>query len=173
MLSDARRRLRRRPPPHRHTMSTTTTTEELKKLAGGKAIKSKNQLRRLKQKQKKLAQPGDDHQQQTNGNVDQDVTMDVDDDVKSGVKQETNDSLLMTDIDLKAPGLEAFAQVFARFQVPEDSSAVSVLLSFWWRGGGCWLLVQCIVLSLSMAAWLGSSFEVVEIESCTVILYSS
>ena len=102
--------------------ATATTTEELKKLAGGKAIKSKNQLRRLKQKQKKLQQPGDE-----NGNVDQDVNMDVDDDVKSGVKQETNDSLLMTDIDLKAPGLEAFAQVFARFQIPEDSSTVSMI----------------------------------------------
>ncbi|KAH6902750.1 spliceosome associated protein [Coprinopsis sp. MPI-PUGE-AT-0042] len=100
------------------TATTTNGTDELKKLAGGKAIKSKNQLRRLKQKQKKL--------QGENGHAvaDQDVNMEVDDDVKSGVKQETNDSLLMTDIDLKAPGLEAFAQVFARFQVPDDPSVV-------------------------------------------------
>ena len=48
--------------------------------------------------------------------------MDVDN--KSNVKQESSDAMVMDDIDIKAPGIEAFADVFARFQLPPDETTV-------------------------------------------------
>lgn len=47
--------------------------------------------------------------------------MDVD-----AVKPEPADSMLTDEIDFKAPGLEAFAEVFARFQLPPDASTTTV-----------------------------------------------
>ncbi|KAF6763483.1 spliceosome associated protein [Ephemerocybe angulata] len=92
----------------------------LRELAGGKAIKSKNQLRRLKQKQKKVVAASVEPTPEPNGNDNQeDSKMEVDE--KPSVMQEL---LAMDDIDFKAAGLEAFADVFARFQLPSESSSI-------------------------------------------------
>ncbi|RXW14786.1 hypothetical protein EST38_g11069 [Candolleomyces aberdarensis] len=91
-----------------------TSAAALKELTGGKPIKSKNQLRRLKLKQKKAIEATatpEPAQQQDEGNMDVDA-----------VKPEPTDSMLTDDIDFKTPGLEAFADVFARFQLPPDAS---------------------------------------------------
>ena len=52
-------------------------------------------------------------------------------DDKSNVKQELSDAMVMDDIDVKAPGMEAFADVFARFQLPPDEATVRA--SFYFR----------------------------------------
>lgn len=46
----------------------------------------------------------------------------VEDDKSGVLKKEEEYS--MDDVDLKAPDLAAFAEVFARFQLPEDSNSV-------------------------------------------------
>ncbi|KAF9473856.1 DUF382-domain-containing protein [Pholiota conissans] len=78
----------------------------------GKHIKSKNQLRRLKQKQKKLSEQD---KTETNGTV------------KSGASQReekpANVEYVSEQLDLSDAGLEAFSDVFARFQLPPDESA--------------------------------------------------
>lgn len=51
--------------------------------------------------------------------------MDVDE--NSNVKQGSSDAMVTDDIDVKAPGMEAFAEVFARFQLPPDESVVRTL----------------------------------------------
>ncbi|KAG2019674.1 spliceosome associated protein 145, variant 2 [Coprinopsis cinerea AmutBmut pab1-1] len=94
--------------------------EDLKALNGGKPIKSKNQLRRLKQKQKKAAQPQQrQEEQQKEEKENEDVKMEVDEDSKASVKQ-----FVVEEDDFKAPGFEAFADVFAKFQAPAESVAV-------------------------------------------------
>jgi splicing factor 3B subunit 2 len=52
--------------------------------------------------------------------------MDVDE--KSNVKQNSSDAMVTDDIDVKAPGMEAFAEVFARFQLPPDETTVRTLI---------------------------------------------
>ncbi|KAK7060566.1 hypothetical protein VNI00_001332 [Paramarasmius palmivorus] len=86
--------------------------ESTAKVNGHTKIKSKNQLRRLKNKQKKAAQ-----QETTSEN-----------DAKEDVKTEQNGSIDSSDnveyvfeqLDVNGPGLEAFSDVFARFQLPPE-----------------------------------------------------
>ncbi|KAK7470569.1 hypothetical protein VKT23_001993 [Stygiomarasmius scandens] len=77
-----------------------------------KPIKSKNQLRRLKQKQKKS-------EKSQNGAADTDVS--ESEDVRPDVGP--NVEYVFEQLDTNASALEAFSDVFARFQLPpEDSS---------------------------------------------------
>ncbi|TFK19161.1 DUF382-domain-containing protein [Coprinopsis marcescibilis] len=94
------------------------TVTDLKQLTGGKPIKSKNQLRRLKQRQRKVVS-GHESSTAVSESEGDDSKMDVDDGTlktKQGARED------YFEVDLKAPGLEAFAGVFARFQVQDDSS---------------------------------------------------
>ncbi|KAH9833057.1 uncharacterized protein C8Q71DRAFT_776295 [Rhodofomes roseus] len=82
--------------------------------ANGK-IKSKNQLRRLKAKQKKA-------EKQTNGNGDLNAESDTD------VKMEGPDTPMDVEyvpeqLDVKGPALDEFSDVFARFQLPPEASS--------------------------------------------------
>ncbi|PPQ78429.1 hypothetical protein CVT25_011874 [Psilocybe cyanescens] len=75
----------------------------------GKTIKSKNQLRRLKQKQKKQAEHNKD------ATYDESATeSERDDDRPSNVEY------VSEQLDLNDAGLEAFSDVFARFQLPSE-----------------------------------------------------
>jgi splicing factor 3B subunit 2 len=77
--------------------------------ANGKQNKSKNQLRREKAKQKKVQQ----QTQEANG----------DSKVKSEPESEPerNVEYVSEQLDVKGPALEAFSDVFARFQLPPDA----------------------------------------------------
>ncbi|KIK68056.1 hypothetical protein GYMLUDRAFT_155584 [Collybiopsis luxurians FD-317 M1] len=80
----------------------------------GKQIKSKNQLRRLKQKQKKS--------QQTSSNGNETDTEDGD---KLQVEPPVgNVEYVPEQLDVSGSALEAFSDVFARFQLPPDESSV-------------------------------------------------
>ncbi|KAJ3937280.1 MAG: DUF382-domain-containing protein [Lentinula lateritia] len=82
----------------------------------GKAVKSKNQLRRLKQKQKKASQPS------ANGNE-----TDTEDGGKSemaeSLSSDSNVEYVPEQLDVQGSALEAFSDVFARFQLPPDESS--------------------------------------------------
>ncbi|PPQ64812.1 hypothetical protein CVT26_002644 [Gymnopilus dilepis] len=78
----------------------------------GKPIKSKNQLRRLKQKQKKLAEQ---EKKPDGAQPDEDVKME---DVKP-----SNVEYVPEQVDLNDTGLQAFSDVFARFQLPPDETS--------------------------------------------------
>ncbi|KAJ7115803.1 hypothetical protein C8R44DRAFT_880220 [Mycena epipterygia] len=80
---------------------------------GVKAIKSKNQLRRLKHKQRKAAAV--DKPPATNAGTDRTDAMNVDD--------EDNVEYVSEQLDANGSVLEAFSDVFARFQLPPDESA--------------------------------------------------
>ncbi|KAJ8522887.1 hypothetical protein ONZ45_g606 [Pleurotus djamor] len=76
--------------------------------SNGKSIKSKNQLRRLKVKQKKAA-----------GQQDKEETPDVKPEIKvQEIPQ--NVEYVSEQLDVSDPALEAFSDVFARFQLPPD-----------------------------------------------------
>ncbi|TFK91760.1 DUF382-domain-containing protein [Polyporus arcularius HHB13444] len=92
------------------TQVETATTNGIK--ANGK-IKSKNQLRRLKAKQKKA----EEKTVKVNGTHDEDVKMEVD--------GPQNVEYVSEQLDVKDPALEAFSNVFARFQAPPESTAPS------------------------------------------------
>ncbi|KAG5640090.1 hypothetical protein DXG03_001258 [Asterophora parasitica] len=77
--------------------------------ANGKAIKSKNQLRRLKAKQKKA-------EVATNGVEEKPVKADE-------PEQPSNVVYVYEQLDVKGTPLEAFSDVFARFQLPPDESS--------------------------------------------------
>ncbi|KAJ7155572.1 DUF382-domain-containing protein [Mycena crocata] len=80
---------------------------------GVKAIKSKNQLRRLKHKQRK-ATAAEKPPQVTNGVADNADAMNVDDD--------DNVEYVSEQLDANGSVLEAFSDVFARFQLPPEES---------------------------------------------------
>ncbi|KAH9930663.1 uncharacterized protein B0H18DRAFT_872833 [Fomitopsis serialis] len=80
--------------------------------ANGK-IKSKNQLRRLKAKQKKAEKP-------TNGNDESDADVKMED---AGVPMDVE--YVPEQLDVKGPALEEFSDVFARFQLPAEASSPS------------------------------------------------
>ncbi|KAF9556170.1 DUF382-domain-containing protein [Agrocybe pediades] len=84
-------------------------------MLNGKPIKSKNQLRRLKQKQKKEAE-----RQTTPVSETKDTKMEDEDGKVDG---SSNVEYVSEQLDLKDAGLEAFSDVFARFQLPPDESA--------------------------------------------------
>ncbi|KAJ7449551.1 DUF382-domain-containing protein [Mycena latifolia] len=80
---------------------------------GVKAIKSKNQLRRLKHKQRK-ASTAENAPSQDNASTDGGDAMNVDDD--------DNVEYVSEQLDANGSVLEAFSDVFARFQLPPDES---------------------------------------------------
>ncbi|KAF9462711.1 DUF382-domain-containing protein [Collybia nuda] len=87
--------------------------ENAKIKANGKAIKSKNQLRRLKQKQKKVEAVTT----VCNG-TDENVSPNkVEEDVESNVVY------VSEQLDVKGAALEAFSDVFARFQLPPEETS--------------------------------------------------
>ncbi|KDR81359.1 hypothetical protein GALMADRAFT_113566 [Galerina marginata CBS 339.88] len=93
---------------------TNVVTDGATKLSkvevNGKSAKSKNQLRRLKQKQKKLVEQS---KPSTNGSMEDDES-----DVKPSIVEYVSEQL-----DLNDAGLEAFSEVFARFQLPPEESS--------------------------------------------------
>jgi len=108
-----------------------------KKIINGKPIKSKNQLRRLKQKQKKqsvssyssrtceFANSYFVEQDQQDGAVNgssngDDMKMEED-------ERPANVEYVSEQLDLSDAGLEAFSDVFARFQLPPEESSVRVM----------------------------------------------
>uniref|UniRef100_A0A8H8CNN0 PSP proline-rich domain-containing protein n=1 Tax=Psilocybe cubensis TaxID=181762 RepID=A0A8H8CNN0_PSICU len=78
----------------------------------GKAIKSKNQLRRLKQKQKKQAEQNKERSRSES------VT-----ESEREEERPSNVEYVSEQLDLSDAGLEAFSDVFARFQLPPDESS--------------------------------------------------
>ncbi|KAG0707825.1 hypothetical protein DFH29DRAFT_599896 [Suillus ampliporus] len=78
--------------------------------ANGKAIKSKNQLRRAKAKEKKVLAAQTAHE--PNGNSD---TVKQEEDGPVG-----NVEYVIEQLDVKDPALEVFSDIFARFQAPQD-----------------------------------------------------
>jgi len=102
-------------------------TESLKKY--GKMVKSKNQLRRLKQKQKKQTVCLSGCQvfylltlQQEKGKGDSN-TRDPSEELES---MDGQVEYVAEQLDLSEAGLEAFSDVFARFQLPPEESSVRV-----------------------------------------------
>ncbi|KAF8889874.1 hypothetical protein BD779DRAFT_1519394 [Infundibulicybe gibba] len=91
-------------------VATVVNGDKTGSQTNGKVIKSKNQLRRLKQKQKKLAPP-------TNGSDGGDVKME---DMRT--VEASNVEYVSEQLDIKGSALEAFSDVFARFQAPPDES---------------------------------------------------
>ncbi|KAJ7760402.1 DUF382-domain-containing protein [Mycena metata] len=83
---------------------------------GVKAVKSKNQLRRLKHKQRR-AVAGENPSQQTNGT--NGTTSDAD---AMNVDDEDNVEYVSEQLDANNSVLEAFSDVFARFQLPPEES---------------------------------------------------
>ncbi|KAJ7918973.1 DUF382-domain-containing protein [Mycena leptocephala] len=81
---------------------------------GVKAIKSKNQLRRLKQKQRRVVAV-EKPPQDANGGTESADAMNVDDD--------DNVEYVSEQLDANGSVLEAFSDVFARFQLPPEESA--------------------------------------------------
>ncbi|KAK2459510.1 hypothetical protein APHAL10511_008494 [Amanita phalloides] len=83
-------------------------------------IKSKNQLRRLKIKQKKtqLKDKNGFQNGQEQNDDDMEVKMEIDDDVDSNVEY------VSEQLDIKGAALEAFSNVFARFQPPPEEITV-------------------------------------------------
>ncbi|TDL27333.1 DUF382-domain-containing protein [Rickenella mellea] len=79
----------------------------------GKAIKSKNQLRRLKAKQKKTEGAKND---EVNG-----ILRTQGDELET---EESNVEYVSEQLDIKDAALEAFSDVFARFQLPPDEVTV-------------------------------------------------
>ncbi|KAL0576925.1 hypothetical protein V5O48_005071 [Marasmius crinis-equi] len=77
-----------------------------------KPIKSKNQLRRLKQKQKKANAPAQDEQQENSKPEEQ----------QQSSAAPNNVEYVFEQLDVKDPGLEAFSDVFARFQAPPEET---------------------------------------------------
>ena len=106
--------------------------------ANGK-IKSKNQLRRLKAKQKKaeksaavrsfyiyLLRSGlilHSYKPETNGHTSEDVKMEEEYDGPQNVEY------VSEQLEVKGAALEAFSDVFARFQPPPESNVVRVSVS--------------------------------------------
>nr|VWO98897.1 Arf family GTPase [Ganoderma boninense] len=82
--------------------------------ANGK-VKSKNQLRRMKAKAKK-AEEKVTKSEEVNGAVDEDVTM--------GEEKPQHVEYVSEQLDVKDPALEAFSNVFARFQAPAEITTV-------------------------------------------------
>ncbi|KAI0807861.1 DUF382-domain-containing protein [Fomes fomentarius] len=87
-----------------------TTVNGIK--ANGK-IKSKNQLRRLKAKQKKAEA---ETVKDVNGQHDEDIEMEK--------VEPQNVEYVSEQLDVKDPALEAFSNVFARFQLPPETATV-------------------------------------------------
>ncbi|KAF7370735.1 PSP domain-containing protein [Mycena sanguinolenta] len=81
---------------------------------GGKTVKSKNQLRRLKHKQRR-ATTAQNPPQDTNARTETADDMNVDDD--------DNVEYVSEQLDANGSILEAFSDVFARFQLPPEESA--------------------------------------------------
>ncbi|KAH8117397.1 hypothetical protein DFH11DRAFT_1574767 [Phellopilus nigrolimitatus] len=102
-------------------MATTTSSVTLNGIAGVKAngkIKSKNQLRRAKAKAKKTAGTADDQERSSETAYE---------DVKTGGEVKTDERVFGPNVEyvpepleVKDPALEAFSDVFARFQLPPD-----------------------------------------------------
>ncbi|THH12938.1 hypothetical protein EW146_g7231 [Bondarzewia mesenterica] len=78
-------------------------------------VKSRNQLRRQKLKQRKTAQTA----QESNG----DIAME-NDEVKKEERTNENVEYVSEQLDVKGPALEAFSDVFARFQFSPEADAV-------------------------------------------------
>lgn len=107
----------------------------------GKAIKSKNQLRRLKQKQKKQtvrpsALCSSYHAAHLTGLPDA-VLQEHEKPTENGVatqayspedEKPSNVEYVSEQLDLSDAGLEAFSDVFARFQLPPEESLVSSVM---------------------------------------------
>ncbi|KAH8106909.1 hypothetical protein BXZ70DRAFT_915574 [Cristinia sonorae] len=83
----------------------------------GKKIKSKNQLRRLKAKQKKAEVREKSETPDANG----DTTMRESEEQEDAQSQ--NVEYVSEQLDVKGSALEAFSDVFARFQLPPESSS--------------------------------------------------
>ncbi|CAA7271100.1 unnamed protein product [Cyclocybe aegerita] len=83
-----------------------------KQKLNGKPIKSKNQLRRLKQKQKKQLE-----QENVTANGIQ-----KDEEREDGEDKPSNVEYVSEQLDITDAGLEAFSDVFARFQLPPEES---------------------------------------------------
>ncbi|KAF8902769.1 hypothetical protein CPB84DRAFT_1746502 [Gymnopilus junonius] len=92
-------------------IASNGTNGVTKNLVNGKAIKSKNQLRRLKQKQKKLA----DQEKPA-----MDVKVEEEDQRED---KPSNVEYVSEPLDLNDAGLQAFSDVFARFQLPPDETS--------------------------------------------------
>ncbi|KAF5378343.1 hypothetical protein D9615_008709 [Tricholomella constricta] len=84
--------------------------EDTSAKANGKAIRSKNQLRRLKAKQKKTEASTNDTEEKPAQN-------------KEHAVQPANVVYVSEQLDVKGTPLEAFADVFARFQPPPDETS--------------------------------------------------
>ncbi|KAF8634511.1 hypothetical protein AX15_000844 [Amanita polypyramis BW_CC] len=98
-----------------------TVNGDAKSKINGK-IKSKNQLRRLKQKQKKVQQEqnGTQAKQGVNDNdMEMEEKMEIDDDVDL-----SNVEYVSEPLDIKGTAFEAFSDVFARFQPPPEETVV-------------------------------------------------
>ncbi|ESK96084.1 splicing factor 3b [Moniliophthora roreri MCA 2997] len=96
-------------------------TEETTTQVNGhtKPIKSKNQLRRLKTKQKKAAQQTQETPPKNNAHENVKIEQ------NGSTEPPSNVEYVFEQLDVKGPGLEAFSDVFARFQLPpEESSAI-------------------------------------------------
>ena len=118
-----------------------TQVEAASALNGAKSngkIKSKNQLRRLKAKQKKAEKSvavrsfyiyllrseliPRSYKPETNGHTSEDVKMEEEYDGPQNVEY------VSEQLDVKDPALEAFSDVFARFQLPPETTTVRRLL---------------------------------------------
>jgi hypothetical protein len=100
----------------------------------GKQNKSKNQLRREKAKQKKVQQPTvrppqflPHFSELNNWPYVQEQNGDVRVKSESEAEPERNVEYVSEQLDVKGPALEAFSDVFARFQLPPDASTVRVI----------------------------------------------
>ncbi|KAJ7224441.1 DUF382-domain-containing protein [Mycena pura] len=82
---------------------------------GHKAVKSKTQLRRLKLKQRKAAAAQNPPPQDANARTDNTESMDVDGD-------DDNVEYVSEQLDASGSVLEAFSDVFARFQLPPEET---------------------------------------------------
>ncbi|KAF9447985.1 DUF382-domain-containing protein [Macrolepiota fuliginosa MF-IS2] len=85
---------------------------------GKQKIKSKNQLRRLKQKQKKATTPAGDS---VNGDTTDAESLKREDE-EMPLASNTTSEYVSEELDVKG-GFEQFAEVFARFQLPPDESS--------------------------------------------------
>ncbi|RPD66578.1 DUF382-domain-containing protein [Lentinus tigrinus ALCF2SS1-7] len=94
-------------------MATRVATATMNGNQANGKIKSKNQLRRLKAKQKKAEEKAT---KEVNGAHDDDVKMEVD--------GPQNVEYVSEQLDIKDPALEAFSDVFARFQAPPETTTV-------------------------------------------------
>jgi len=116
------------------TVTAETNGVDAKAKLNGKAIKSKNQLRRLKAKEKKATQTSKPATVSVKSSCNLMTVLtslqNGDTDVEMNIKEEPDEQpaeYVPEPLDLNAPSLAGFADVFARFQLPPEESKVRVV----------------------------------------------